>query len=682
MAKSKEIEIEIKVETKSISELKSELRNLKSELANATDPKDMLRLASAAGEVQDKLTDVNEKIREFASGSDFEKASNSLKGVGSGLANLDFGKAQESAQAFAKSAGAITFKQAITSVKQFGQTMATIGKALLTNPLFLIGAIVAVIVIALYEFLDSLGLIKKAMDLLMMPLDLLIDGLKQVAEWLGINTTSAKEFAEENKKMVDSISADGQRTADAIQFEIDKRKAAGEETFKIERQKQAAIRETAQEIIESQKQLIKTLILTGQKDSEEYQNAIKLVEENVIKVNEANKAITINAIQENEKRTDEDEKAEEKKLKAKEDAAAKQKAADEKELAAAAKIMQDRIKLESELEISNQKRILSESEFEIEELKRKNAEKLKIAGDDAALRNEILRQQKLDIEKIEADAETKEAENQRKHADNAISLGLELKQKKIDAGLNDPDATPDEIRAQYEAQAKVNEEILNQDLEKLKVKKEAENLTDAEYAAEKANIEFDYEQKVTKNKEEAADAQKKIDDAKRAAINDNLDKTASTLEAFSSIAGKETAAGKTLAVASATINTYRGVSDALAATTVTPFETGLKFANAIAIGVAGLQNVQKILSVKVPGGGGGGGSAPSSPRINTPATPTSNTQQLFATQQLQGAETEEISSGGIGLRQQPQIIKAVVSERDVTSVQNRIRNYEQRAELG
>jgi hypothetical protein len=69
---------------------------------------------------------------------------------------------------------------------------------------------------------------------------------------------------------------------------------------------------------------------------------------------------------------------------------------------------------------------------------------------------------------------------------------------------------------------------------------------------------------------------------------------------------------------------------------------------------------------------GGGGSASAAPSIN----PTS----LFPTQQLPGAQTEQIGTGGAGAQQQ--VIKAVVSERDVTAVQNRISNYEQRSELG
>jgi len=93
----------------------------------------------------------------------------------------------------------------------------------------------------------------------------------------------------------------------------------------------------------------------------------------------------------------------------------------------------------------------------------------------------------------------------------------------------------------------------------------------------------------------------------------------------------------------------------------------------------GLANVRKILSTpkatkgSTPSAPSGGSSAPAAPSIN-PAS-------LFPTQQLQGAETEQIGSGGIG-QQQQQVIRAVVSERDVTAVQNRISNYESRSEIG
>ncbi len=119
------------------------------------------------------------------------------------------------------------------------------------------------------------------------------------------------------------------------------------------------------------------------------------------------------------------------------------------------------------------------------------------------------------------------------------------------------------------------------------------------------------DQSIATNADDQAKARKDISKKEADTKKATLDKTAGVLDNFAKLAGEQTAAGKTLAVASSTINTFRGVSDALAATTVTPFETALKFANAAAIGVAGIANVKDILKVKVPGGGGGG-SVPSS----------------------------------------------------------------------
>ena len=78
---------------------------------------------------------------------------------------------------------------------------------------------------------------------------------------------------------------------------------------------------------------------------------------------------------------------------------------------------------------------------------------------------------------------------------------------------------------------------------------------------------------------------------------------------------------KGVAAAQATMNTYQGVTAALAApsTIPEPFGTALKIANSATIGVMGLMNVKKILSTKEDGvgaspsntGGGGGVSAPS-----------------------------------------------------------------------
>ncbi len=151
--------------------------------------------------------------------------------------------------------------------------------------------------------------------------------------------------------------------------------------------------------------------------------------------------------------------------------------------------------------------------------------------------------------------------------------------------------------------------------------------------------------------------------------------TEKALVQLSGIAGQETKAGKAFAVAAATINTYRGVSDALAATTVTPFETALKFINAASILSTGLKNVKSILAVKIPqtsvggkmsGGGGiaGGGSVPQAPSFNiVGANPENQLAQTLA-----------------DATQKP--VKAFVVAGDVSTAQGLDRNIIQESSLG
>ena len=197
----KEINVKVKAELTGVNKLRSELKDVKNELADAlsmedADPGKIEELTTRAGQLKDQLTEVNEQVDIFATGSKYEAVSKSIGSIGKSLLSLDFGKASDRADAFAAAAKKITFKDAIGSVKDLGKTFATIGKALITNPLFLLGTIIGIIVKAVYEWLDSIGFIQKALDILMMPLNLLIDGLKALGDWLGLTSFAEEEAAE------------------------------------------------------------------------------------------------------------------------------------------------------------------------------------------------------------------------------------------------------------------------------------------------------------------------------------------------------------------------------------------------------------------------------------------------------------------------------------------------------
>jgi hypothetical protein len=239
---------------------------------------------------------------------------------------------------------------------------------------------------------------------------------------------------------------------------------------------------------------------------------------------------------------------------------------------------------------------------------------------------------------------------------------LSIEQKRFNA-----EQIEDEL-ARLEALKEVD--ILEAEQESLRLQAIVDNAnagTQAKIDAQIALDQFTEQSRQTNlnRDKQISDAKTKISDAEAQAKKDNLDKTAAVLENFSNIAGKETAAGKAFAVAAATINTYRGVSDALAATTVTPFETALKFANAAAIGISGIANVKKILSVKTPPVSGGSASPSGSP---TPAPlsvpPAFNIVGASGTNQLATAIGEQ--------SQQP--VQAFVVSSEVTTAQELDRN--------
>jgi hypothetical protein len=84
------------------------------------------------------------------------------------------------------------------------------------------------------------------------------------------------------------------------------------------------------------------------------------------------------------------------------------------------------------------------------------------------------------------------------------------------------------------------------------------------------------------------------------------------LQSIASAVGEETAAGKTLAVASAIIDTYMGATKALAAGAGTP----AGYINMAAILATGFANVRKMVATPVPGATDTSSSAPSGPSVS------------------------------------------------------------------
>ncbi len=140
---------------KKTESLKTQYRRLKAELANATDPKDVERLARATGNLKYQLDSATDAAKVFASESKFEQVGNALGSIAGKLRNLDFKGAADQAQLLLGVIQSITFKDIIEGVKTFGTTLVNIGKTLLTNPIFLLAATLTAVGYAIYDVAEA-----------------------------------------------------------------------------------------------------------------------------------------------------------------------------------------------------------------------------------------------------------------------------------------------------------------------------------------------------------------------------------------------------------------------------------------------------------------------------------------------------------------------------------------------
>ena len=144
--------------------------------------------------------------------------------------------------------------------------------------------------------------------------------------------------------------------------------------------------------------------------------------------------------------------------------------------------------------------------------------------------------------------------------------------------------------------------------------------------------------------------------------------------AFGSLAdlvGKQTAAGKVLGIAQATINTFIGATEVLRAKSVLPepFGTIAKIANVAAIIASGLSAVKNIVKVQVPGYSSGGGNAGALQQASAPLQPQS---PLASRTRLEQDQINQIGNA---------TVRAFVVESDVTNNQERIRRLNRAARI-
>ena len=131
--------------TEKTQSLRAQMRQLREELARLPEgTAEYNKIQRELGALTDKVQDLGRSVNTLA-GDPLERLNNSFGMIGSSLMSLDFGGAITGLNGVTGAVKEIKFGDVAEGVKNVGNSFANLGKALLTNPFFLIAGTIALI---------------------------------------------------------------------------------------------------------------------------------------------------------------------------------------------------------------------------------------------------------------------------------------------------------------------------------------------------------------------------------------------------------------------------------------------------------------------------------------------------------------------------------------------------------
>ena len=745
-----------------LKELKAELKAVRDELLNATDPERMNQLAIAAGGLKDRIADANDQINVFASGSKFEQVGNSFDSLKNSILNLDFEEAAVKAKDFQKTVTSISPESISKGISGLTSTVSTLGKTfiqfgvmLLTNPIFLLVAAITAIVAGIAALMNALGILQPILDVIGAVfgfigdvIGIVIDAIKEFLSWFGLSEGAAEE-GEDNAAA--RHEAEMQRQAElkvareqnynneqnALQRQIDLYKAQGKETYLLEMQKlQASVNYQAQlynELAAEQRiydQVVARLELQGLINTEIGKEAKKRRDDARKGANDAKNA-TLDAVNQMKITTLNYKQSQQDQVKESKEAA--------KKIAEARAEALEKIR---ELEEKFRYNQLDERKKELEDIDKNYKEAFELAKKYGQDTTTLLKNYNAERQAVNDKFDEEEKKKLQEQEDALASLQRELgyknlteneagRQKEIDS-LNDwyaekllANKDNAEVTKQLTEQQLLDQQALtdkyaqedaekiaeyNKEINALKYELNQVGLSEDEIARqnERADLEKWYTEKMelakldAKVQEEIKAAyiakqmelnKQEKDEAVKLAIEkgnavadatkEGIGTVNDVIQAFAGESEKQQEKAfkinKAANIAMSVIDTLKGAVAAYSSQIVAGDPTSI-IRGAIAaamVTAAGIANIKKIASTQFKGasasGASGGVSASGGGGAVQPAAPQTN---LFGQgnnmNTLQGAQSVE---------SQPQVVKAVVVESDITSSQSRIKRMEENATL-
>jgi hypothetical protein len=715
-------EIEVPLKITGIGAIKKELRELKGEIASATDSEQVAKLSQRAGELKDQLADANEQVNIFASGSKFEQVSNGLGSIKSSIMSLDFAEAGEKAKLLTNALKGISPADFAAQFKGFGQVVLQLGSAvgiamkqfiafgisLLANPIFLLVAVITAIVVAILLLLNKMGILKKIIDFLMKPIYDLIQGFKDLTDWLGITSFAAEENAEKmlaaNEQIMESSKARQETIVGNFDYEIRMAKIYGQETLDLELAKSKAIGSEAKSRLSAAEKALDAQQKLGEdadkKTIKKLKDQIKEEKNTILSQRRERNAIVaedaVKKDEEQQKELDKQKQHNEKIAKANADAA--KKAAD-----AAKKFAEDRINAQrtiADLEISliandNEREIATINEKYVRQMQDLQKNEALTAAEKTRLAELYNQQLQVDLKKQEQTVIDAEKAKQQKVNDLVKANQEAAQQAEEDyyeqyrlLVMNEQGREVDAVNSKY-FQLIAKAEQFGYDTKALKEQQEKELADIAKkYADKQAKDALDAENKKRAAALDTANAALKLaEDSTKAiqAVGDiafgaKMAKVKKGSKEEEELAKKQFKFNKAMQLSGAIIDAGKAITASLAASPLTilgvPSPGGI--AALVATAATSAANIAKIASTQFTStGGGGGGNQPTIPEASSSSTTGTATPSF----NLFGAGNDMNNVGGPQSQQTEITVNAVVSETELTKTQNKIAKINQNATL-
>ncbi len=641
-------------------------------LAGKANSDEFKALQNEASTMRKTIIDVDKQVDLLAENKGMSVFAAGFGEVADSFMRLDFESAAVQAGNLAKASSQISFGTAVKSLKNLGKTFASLGKALLTNPLFLIVGVVGAIIAAIVKLMDEMGILEDIFNAIGDAIGWVIQQFKDLLDWMGLTNYAAEDAAERQakaaKKRADAQERSSNRIIQGLDNEIRLIEANGEVTdeefekiLAIEAEKRKELAKTAEARFMEADAAAKAAILKGDLDKEELRDLRDKREEAMLAYKQSLKNIEIAEVEADTKRR----KRRTKRVKAERDAY--------REIMEYRKEIDQQIQeesiamIEDEMERERQMAIFKENmafkEIEKEKLTNEQIEALEVQH---KFRLEQIEQDYQDKLKAKKDARLqKEKEEQQTLADQIeadMNAELEREEYQFQRLLEIQNtARENEVLAVQQAYVK-ERELAEGNAELMKAIKEEEK-------AEIAKINKKYADEEMKTRQAVADFA--------------LSNASNLFTSLGQFAEEGSAASKVFALSSIVADTakalMKAVPVALEASGAYGPAAPAVFAATLA-GIAGTivgaaANAKQVLSSAPGKGGGGGGGAvspPPAPNVGTPQ-PEQTPDVIF------GNENEGVEQTASSTNEEKVY---VVDYTDIEDTGNEMNKLQKRVQLG